>query len=395
MKNLLKQIFRVSAMNLASVPQRLDSSCVVVIGIAGAVGVLISALSLGTNLSETIRSTGRLDRAIVLRSGSTAEVSSMLPADAIPSIMEAAGIARNADGDALATADMVTVVKVANRKDGSKVNLSVRGMGRQAFAVRPEIKLLAGRIYQPGLREVIVGRSAHAQFRGLEIGAQVPLRNSKWTVVGIYASGNALESALLTDANTLLADYQLNGGNSVTVMLESEDAFAVFSDAVSANTTLPLDAIRERDYYEVRSDGLSASLFMVTYFVGGIMTLGALLAALNTMYAAVSVRTSEIATLRAIGFGSGCVIASVLVESLLLAILGASLGAGAAWWLFGGNFVYMSNAVSTSTLIFKMEVTPDLLVIGAVLACAIGLIGGLLPAIRAARMPVADALRAV
>jgi putative ABC transport system permease protein len=240
---------------------------------------------------------------------------------------------------------------------------------------------------------MIVGRGAHAEFRNLDIGDKVGLRDSVWTVVGVFESGgDANESRLLADAQTLMSAYKRTAANSVTVQLASLGSFDEFEAALTTNPTLSVSVERERDYYQRQSENANQFFGLVTTFVGVIMSLGALFGALNTMYSAVSARTVEIATLRAIGFGAGGVVSSVLAEALLLSLLGALLGAGIAWGLFNGNTVGIGNNVGT--LVFQMRITPALLGSGVLLACIVGLIGGLLPALRAARIPVATALRA-
>jgi putative ABC transport system permease protein len=392
--SLLKQIVAVTVMNVRSIPRRIGSSCVVVIGIAGVVGVMVSVFGMTRSLSQAVLDTGSAERAIVLRSGATSDVASTLLVDAVATIMDAPGIARTADGDAAASAEMIAAVNMLRKEDGTRAAISVRGVGEQAFAVRPEIEIVAGRAFRPGLREAIIGRGAQGEFQGLEIGDQVALRDSQWTVVGVFASGgDALESSLLTDADTLLSAYQRTAVNSVTVRLDSADAFDEFKAALTTNPTLSVTVEREVDYFRRRSEDASDIFELVTTFVGGIMALGALFAALNTMYSAVSARAVEIATLRAIGFGSTGVVVSVLAESLLLALIGALLGAAAAWALFSGNAISMGGGVSS--LVFQMRITPALLGLGVLCACALGMLGGLFPAVRAARLPVATALRAV
>ena len=387
---VFRQIGAVTAMNLRTIPQRMASSCVVVVGIAGVVAVLVSVLGITTSLEETLLSTGRSDRAIVLRDGANAEVSSGLSVDATLTIIDAPGIARTAEGDIAATIDMVTGIDL-EKADGSAAAVSLRGMSAQGFAVRPEIELVAGRLYEPGLRELVVGASAQEEFAAIAIGDTIALRESVWTIVGAFTSGDALESGFLTDVDTLLSTYQRTGGSSVTVLLESEDAFDVFRDALTSNPTLTVDVLREAGYYRRQSEGVGAILDVVTNFVAGIMAVGALFAALNTMYSAVSSRGVEIATLRAIGFGPSGVVASVLVEALLLSLAGALVGAAIAWALFSGTTINMGSLVSS--IVFRLQVSPGLVGQGIVAACAVGFLGGLFPAIRAARLPVATAIR--
>ena len=388
----LTQIVAVTAMNLRNIPQRLGSSCVVVVGIAGVVGVLVSVLGISTSLTDTLLATGRVDRAIVLRDGADTEVSSALSVDAALTIVDAPGIARTAEGNVAATINMVTGVN-HERTDGTLASMTLRGTGAAVFDVRPEIEIVAGRMYERGVRELIVGASALEEFAGVDIGDIVSLRGSDWTVVGVFTSGDAIESGMLTDTETLLSAYQGAPRNSVTVMLESEDSFDEFRDALTTNPALTVDVLRETEYYSRQASFINDVIGVVTNFVAGIMAVGALFAALNTMYQAVSSRSVEIATLRAIGFGQGGIVVSVLCEALLLAVVGAFVGAAVAWALFNGTTINMGSV--NASIVFRLEVGPGLVAQGVVWACAVGLLGALLPAIRAARLPVATALRAV
>jgi putative ABC transport system permease protein len=389
----LRQIGAVTAMNLKSIPQRFGSSLVVVVGIAGVVGVLVSVLAMSNGLMNTLLSAGSPERAIVLRSGANNEGASFLASDAVRTIMDAPGVAHTS-GEAEASAETFVPVNLLRKEDGSRVGVVVRGVSAQGLAIRPEIKLLAGRLFKPGLRELIAGRSAQAEFRDLEIGDEVVLRDGPWKVVGTFeAGGAAQESGLLTDADTLLSAYQRTAYNSVHVRLASLDSFDEFRDALTTNPTLSVTVLREPDFYKQASQSLRPLLFLITDVVGGIMALGALFAALNTLYSAVSTRVVEIATLRAIGFGAAGVVASVLGEALLLALLGAVIGAAAAALFFDGNTISLGG--NGGTLVTEMKVTPALVATGALWACAVGLIGGLFPAIRAARLPVATALRSL
>jgi putative ABC transport system permease protein len=392
--SVFRQIGAVVGMNMRSIPRRLGTSCVVVIGIAGVVGVVISIFGMNRSLGQALVDSGRPNRAVVLRNGSDGEASSTLLVDAIGTIKNAPGIARTPEGDAAASAEMITTANFKRKKDGSAAGLPIRGYEAQAFFVRPEIKIVEGRVFKPGLREVIVGRSAQKEFQGLEIGDKVPLRNSQWEVVGVFESGGDVnESRVIADESTLLSAYGRTAASSVTVLLTSEGAFDEFKQALTTNPTLSVSVERENDYYLRQSKNATTFFGFVATFVGGVMALGALFAALNTMYSAVSTRAVEIATLRAIGFGATGVVISVLVESLALALLGAVIGAGVAWALFSGNTISLGN--TTASLVFQMQVTPALLGVGIAWACAVGFIGGLLPALRAARLPVATALRAV
>jgi putative ABC transport system permease protein len=288
----------------------------------------------------------------------------------------------------------VVIVDLPRKSNDAASNVTIRGVGAQAFDVRPEVNLIEGRMFEPGLRELIVGKGAQAQFKGLDLGHKIELRGSDWTVVGVFTSnGDSHESELMADAETVLSAYQRNLYQSVFAQLESEAAFDAFKKALTSNPQLSVDVKREREYYAQQSEQLSKVMSFVAYVVGGIMAVGALFGALNTMYSAVSTRSQEIATLRAIGFGSAPVVISVMLEALLLALIGALIGAALAWIFFNGNAVSTLGGNFTQ-VVFRLTVTPQLIVLGIVWACVIGLIGGLFPAIRAARLPVAAALRA-
>jgi putative ABC transport system permease protein len=392
--SVLKQIASVTGMNLRSVPQRLASSSVIVVGIAGVVAVIMSVTALTRGMSDAVLATGSAERAIVLRAGATGEVSSTLLVDAVATIKDAPGIARLPGGGAAASAELVTAVNLLRKEDGSRSGLTVRGVEPAATAVRPEISIVEGRALTPGLRELLVGRGAFTEFKGVALGDEVQLRDSRWTVVGVFESdGDINEASLLADAATLLSAYQRTAVNSVTVRLESAAAFDEFKAALTTNPTLSVSVDRESDYYARESAEAGDVVRIVGAAVAIFMGLGAIFAALNTMYSAVSARAREIATLRAIGFGAGGVVVSVLVESLLLSLVGATIGAAISWLLFNGNTVTLGDSISS--LVFRTQVTPALLGLGVLLAVGVGLVGGLFPAVRAARLPVATALRAV
>jgi putative ABC transport system permease protein len=381
-------------MNLRSLPQRLWTSAVIVIGIAGVVGVLVSVLAMGTGFSNAMTSTGRPGYAIVLRSGSTNETGSSIGVDAAQTIMDAPGIARLADGKPAASPEMFVSVNMFRKEDGGRSGIVVRGVTPAGIAIRTEIKLTEGRMFTPGLRELIAGRGAQTEFAGLEVGDEVMLRDGPWTVVGTFtAAGTAEESTLFTDSNTLMSGYQRNVYNSVRMKLESADAHERFSDALTTNPTLSVNVMTEQEYYRQAAQNVDSLFSVITYVVGVIMAVGAVFAAINMMYSAVSARSVEIATLRAIGFGAGGVVASVLAEAFVLAVIGAGIGAAIAMLLFNGNTVSLGGTVGS--IVTEMRVTPTLIGAGIGLACFVGFLGGLFPAIRAARLPVATALRAI
>jgi len=391
---MFRQIFAVTLMNLRSVPQRLGTSLVIVVGIAGVVAVLISVLAMATGFRQTVAGSGRQDRAIILRGGSDSELASSLARDATLTILDAPGVSKGANGRPVGSAEAVVIVELPKKGSTSGANVTLRGVGSEAFVLRPEIRLTGGRMFQPGLHELIVGHAAQLQFQGLDVGDHLSIRGGDWTVVGVFESGgDSHESELLADADTVLSAYQRNLFNSVWVLLDSPEAFTAFKDALTANPALSVDVKREPDYYAAQSKQLSTILTFVANFVGGIMAVGAVFGALNTMYSAVSARMVEIATLRAIGFGALPVVVSVFAEAVLLAFAGGVVGALLAWLFFDGNSVSTLGGNFTQ-IVFPLRVSSGLLVLGVVWAIAIGVIGGLFPAIRAARLPIATALRA-
>jgi putative ABC transport system permease protein len=392
----LTQIAAVSAMNIRSLPQRIGTSSVVVIGIAGVVAVLISVLAMSTGFVRTLQKTGPDSRAIVVRTGSSSELVSVLLNDAALTIADSAGIKKGSDGRPLASPETLLIMSLS-KKDGEDASAPFRGLTQDGFAVHPEIKITSGRVFQAGVTEMIVGKSAQRLYKGLDVGSQVKLRAATWTVVGIFESGgNGRESELIADKQTLNSAYQRgNGGQSVLVVLDPRSGFQTFKDSITSNPQLQVDVSTEKDFGTQQSERISSILKVVAYVVGGIMAIGAIFGALNTMYSAVSTRSREIATLRAIGFGPVPVVVSVFVEALLLAFIGGSIGALIAWLLFNGHSVNTLGGGFAGQLIFDLAVTPALVVLGITWACVIGVIGGLFPAIRAARLPVATALRAV
>jgi putative ABC transport system permease protein len=392
---LFRQIGAVTAMNFRSLPQRASTSLVIVIGIAGVVAVLVSVLAMSTGLIRTMENAGRDDRAIVLRNGSFAETSSALDRNSARAVQDAAGIKKNAQGEPILSAEGMRILNLHKQEDGSEVNVILRGVGPMVTEVRPELKIIEGRMFKPAVTEVIVGKQARAQFKGLNIGDVIHARSANWTVVGVFeTNGDSHESSIMTDAETLNSVDKRGAFQSVTVFLESKDAFQTFKDSLLSNPTLSVDVTREREYYRQQSKTMSTIIAIIAYVVGGIMAVGAIFAALNTMYSAVSARLQEIATLRAIGFGPTAMVMSVLAEALVLALIGGVIGALIAWLFFNGNTVSTSGG-GMGQLVFALSVNPQLMILGVVWACVIGLLGGFFPAIRAARLPVATALRAV
>jgi putative ABC transport system permease protein len=389
---ILKQVRAGIGMGVLSIPGRLGSSFVMVIGIAGVVAVLISVLTMANGLSSILLASGRSDRAIVLAKGATAEAWSALPPNSASIISAAPSLAKTGDGMAEISVDMLSAINVPRKSDGALGALSVRGVSRLSFLVRPEIRLLSGRRFTPGLHEVIVGRDAQGTFKGLDVGQPIDVAGDKWTIVGVFASDNAHDSELLTDMTTLMSAYNRNWINSVTVMLRAPGEFETFKSFLVHNPALNVDVYPERVYYQQLANSTTGLMTLVTYVVSSVMALGAMFAALNTMYSAVSYRRTEIATLRAIGFGATSVSVSVLAEALCLAVVGALLGASVPLLLFSGSTTSLGGL--SGSVVAHFRITPKLLVTGIVWACVVGFLGALLPAIRAARLPVAAALRA-
>lgn len=390
--SLLAEVRAVTAVGLSSVPARLGTSMVIVIGLAAVVAVLLSALALAQGFTRAAAKTGSPSRAIVLTGD--LETGSNFARDGVVAVLNSPGIRAGEGGEAIASAEMLTFVGLRNRKTGLNAYAAVRGVGAQAFALRPEMKIVEGRLFNRGARELIVGRAVQNRLGGLGPGSTIPMPNGEWTVTGVFETGgDAHESELMTDVDMLLDANRRNAFNSITVALDGPDGLVRLQAAVEANPTITARVLREDEYYAAASSFVSSLLMIVARGVGGLMAFGAIFAALNTMYTAVSTRASEIATLRAIGFGPAAVAASVLAEALLLAFAGALLGALIAWALLDGSTVSAMTGISRSQLTFGLSVDAGLLWTGIASALMVAAIGGSLAAVRAARIPVADALR--
>jgi putative ABC transport system permease protein len=393
--SLILQILAVTAMNLRSIPQRLGNSLVIVVGIAGVVAVLISVLAMSLGFRTTIKGDASADRAIVMSRGATAENESGLSRENVAAVMNARGIKHDARDRPLVSAEVILVAPVARKRDNSDVNVTLRGVGPHYFAMRPELKLISGRLFHAGNQELLVGASAGGQFAGLEIGNQIRLQDGDWTVVGTFAGGNgSRESEVIADAQTVMSAYKLEAVNSVSVLLDSESSFGGFKEALAADPTLSVDVRTEPEYLATASSTVNRMLRIIAYAIGSIMALGAVFGALNSMHSAVAARTVEIATLRAIGFSSTAVAVAVLIEARLLALGGAVAGVAIAYAAFNGATIStLGGALWDSQLVYSLSITPSLVVISILIACALGLLGGIFPAIRAARANIANSLR--
>ena len=391
-----RRALSVTNVGISTLGQRLGSSAVIVVGIAGVVGVLVAMLAMAEGYAETLRKTGSEDTAIVLRGASAAEVASGLDRDSVVQIAQTPGIARDAKGEPLASPETVVAANLpikggAVDEDGS---VQLRGVGAQAWAVRPQVRIVDGKPFTPGLRELIVGKGAARQFAGLVPGHEIRLGSQKWMVTGVFTSGDALESEIWADANVVAEMYERGSSrNSVTVRLADPKGFAAFKSALEANPQLKIDASTTLDFFSKQSEGTSRLIRIIGIVVGSIMAIGAMFGALNTMFAAVAARAREIATLRAIGFAGLPVVVAILLETMLLALAGGVIGGAAAWLLFNGYAASTMAAGTVGKLSFELHVTASVLWQGLKWALAIGFIGGLFPAVRAATMPVTSALR--
>ncbi|WP_198937780.1 ABC transporter permease [Pelomonas sp. KK5] len=385
----------VAAVGIATLTQRLGASAVIVVGIAGVVGVLVALLAMAEGYAQTLRQSGSEDTAIVLRGASAAEVASVLSREEVVQIAQAPGIARNAKGEPMASAETVVAANLpileAPDEDGSA---QVRGVGDAAFDVRDKLKIIEGRKFTPGLRELIIGKGTLRQFAGMQVGRTLRLGSENWTIVGVFASGDAMESELWADANVVNDSYKRGSGrNSVFVRLTSKDAYKDFKAALEANPQLKVDVSTTLDFFAKQSEQMTKLLRIIGIVVGSIMAVGAVFGALNTMFAAVATRAREIATLRAIGFRGLPVVVAVMLETMLLAAIGGLIGGALAWAIFNGFSASTMAANSVGKLSFELRVSPQLLWEGLKWALAIGFIGGLFPAVRAATQPVTAALR--
>jgi putative ABC transport system permease protein len=389
----LNQIFSITAMNLRSIPQRLAASLVATIGVAAVVGVFAGVLSMASGFEKTMVSAGSEQSAVLLRAGSTGELSSGISNEQANIIADAPGVLRD-NGTGVISAELYVLVDVAKKSTGEGGNVPLRGVQAGAFAARENIRIIDGRNFEPGKYELIVGRGASGQFEKLEVGNTLPFGVLEWTVVGIFeAGGGVAESELWTDVRILQDAYRRGGFQSVRARLNSPEAIDELRAALEADPRLDVDVYTEKEFYSSQSENLSKFIRGVGYPLTILMAIGAVFGALNTMYSSISARGKEIATLRAIGYGPMPVLVSVIIESAVLAVIGGLIGGGLAFLFLNGFTVSTLNGASFSQVVFDFAVTPDLLMQGLIAAVVIGLVGGLFPAIRAVRMPVSLALR--
>jgi putative ABC transport system permease protein len=394
MFNWMSQTVAVTALNLRTIPQRLGSSGVAIIGIAGVVIVLVSVLSIAAGFTAAMQSSGSPSRAIVMRSGADSEMTSGLTGAEVDVIKQAPGLRR--DGQtAVASAELYVIIDLPKKSTNTSANVPMRGVQPTAMAVRNEASIVEGRMLEFGTNEIVVGRGASGQFAGLTVGNEFKSGQDTWKVVGIFETdGGVSETEIWSDARVLQGAYRRgNSYQTVLVQLDSSDSFDTFRDWLTANPQVNVQVRREADYYAQQSRALSGLIQGIGFGIAALMGIGAVFGAILTMYTAVSTRSREIATLRALGFNTTSVVVSVLAESLALAAIGGVLGGVGAYLAFNGYQTSTMNFSTFSQVAFAFQVTPQLLVMGLIYALAMGLVGGLFPAVRAARLPIPTALR--
>jgi putative ABC transport system permease protein len=385
--NFIRQFSGLLRVNLAGATQRLGSVLTIIIGVTCAVGVLVSMLAMEAGARREEMGGVRADR-VILRSLGTRSIDGSVPREEATTILDLPGIKKGSNGEPIVVFQTMVPMEGRRRLTGIRIFFALAGVSQKVAEYAPELHLTAGRMFQRGLHELVASNPCVRQFEEFEIGARRSIRGVDWTIVGHFDQGESQQCVVYADVDTLMTTFNRNTYSQVCVMLQSPAAFDVLRNAVNANPTLHLEAVREREAVEDGFKQLNALFTFVGYFVGTIMAIGATLGAVNALYAIVDSRRRELATLRAIGFGPAAIMASVLCESMFLAVPGALLGGALAWIFFNGL------AASPFGYSFQLAVTPSLAVTGIVWALAMGLLGGFLPALRAARVPVTTALRA-
>jgi putative ABC transport system permease protein len=380
--------------NLRSVRARWTSAIVAVLGIAGTVGVFVAMLSLAHGFKATLVSSGSEDNAIIVRAGATSELTSGVALDSVKIIQDAPGIAHGSEGP-LVTPEVIIVAPIPLISTGTDANVQVRGVSKNVLEIRRQIRMIEGRMFTPGLAEIVVGRNANKSYSGLIVGNTISLGSVRWKIVGIFdAGGSSFDSEIWADAHLLGPAYNRGENNfqSVTVRLTSPDSLKQLGDALTSDPRLNVDVTREIDYYSKQSNRLTLLITRLGGLVAAIMAIGAVFGALNTMYSAVAERGREIATMRALGFGGPAVVFSFVLEALLISFVGGVLGCLAVLRL-NGYTVGAMNLQTFSHVNFAFTITAELLIQGIVFALLMGVLGGLFPAIRAASLPISHALR--
>ncbi|MCC7035223.1 MAG: ABC transporter permease [Acidobacteria bacterium] len=390
----IAQTVAVTVLNLRTIPQRLASSGVAIVGIAGVVVVFVSVLSIASGFTAAMTDAGSPSRALVMRSGADSEMTSGLTGPEVDVIRQAPGLRRDGRA-ALASSELYVIIDLPKRSTGTGANVPMRGIDPVTLSVRDEVSIVEGRMLAFGTNEVVVGRGARANFSGLEVGREVRSGQNSWQVVGIFeADGGVAETEVWSDARVLQGAYRRgNTYQLVLARLDSSDSLTTFRDWLTSNPQLNVQVQRETEYYADKSRALGNLIQGVGFGIAALMGIGAVFGAILTMYTAVSTRSREIATLRALGFNTTSVVVSVLAESLALGAIGGGIGGVLAYLAFNGYQTSTMNFQTFSQVAFAFKVTPALLAMGLVYALVMGLVGGLFPAVRAARLPIPAALR--
>ncbi len=383
---MIAQTLEITRFNLLGLQSRLYSSLVIVVGIGAVVSVLVSILAMGNGFRASLVDAARPDRALVLRAGSDGEMNSSVS-------IEQAAIISQMEGVFEASTELFAVADVPKRDNDAAANLPLRGVSAEAFSIRPEVKIIAGRAFEWGTSEVIAGVKASAEFQGVDLGSELPMRDMELSIVGLFESdGGIYETEIWGDVRTLQGAMRRPDFTSLRVRFDPSMIDAL-NQRLEDDKRLQHSFLPETEFYAQQSESTSGIIIVFGYIVAGIMAVGAIFGALNTMYSAVSVRAREIATLRALGFAALPVVVSVMIEALALAVAGGIVGAGSAYLLFNGYTASTLNQSSFSQVAFDFAVTPELMTLGVTWALALGFVGGLLPALQAARMPIVQVLR--
>ena len=392
----MKQILAITGMNIRTILQRSGASIVIIIGIAGSVAVMVSLLAMAEGLSKTIASTGQEDRALIFREGSNSEMSSGIAMTDLAIIENTQGIKKSEDGPMIA-AEIFTIIDLKKKGAVDTSNIPLRGVQEMSFKIRPELKIIEGKNFFPGKGEIIVGKGAANEYEGLELGNKIKIRDSEWTVVGIFSTGGDVhESEIWADLAVTQGAFRRGASASIAIVQMEENASITDLGAtLELDPRLDLKVQGEVDFYEEQSSGASSLIQAFGYTVAVIMAIGAVFAALNTMYSAVSTRLVEIGTLRAVGFHGSSVLFALMIESMFLALLGGLLGAGLSYLIFNGYTVSTLASVSFTQTAFDFAVTGEIIGQGLILALIVGFLGGVLPARRAATQDITEALRAI
>jgi putative ABC transport system permease protein len=393
MRSILLQILAVTTINLKSLPQRLWLSLATVIAIGLVVTVLLAFLAMANGFRRTIADSGAEDIAVVLRSGSVSEINSVVLRDQVRLIEDGPGVARGADGKPQTSAELYLTVDAIKRSTGTKASLPLRGLGPQGPTLRRNIVLTAGRLFNQGSNEIVVGKALGKEFEGFDLGQTVTFNSNRFTVVGIFAAeGSVFESEIWADLPVLQSLFRRTGGfQTVRARLTSPAAIEALRAYSDNDPRLKLDVMSEAAYFAQQASNTSDLIQKLGWPLAIAMAFGSLAGALNTMYSSVAARATEIATLRAIGFGGFSTFVGTLVESLILAVIGGVIGAAATYLIFDG-FSASTMGASFSQVVFNFQLSPRLIGQGLLLALVVGLLGGLFPALRAARMPIVSGL---